>query len=72
MRQTYWRYCYLCILNIADNVKLVKCNNPRITAVELTVSLNESLVTILLASVYMPVNVCGGQIDEDFEFVCGF
>jgi Endonuclease-reverse transcriptase len=25
----------------------------------------------LLASVYMPVDVCGGQTDEDFEFVCG-
>jgi len=62
----------LCRLNIADNVKLVKCNNPHITAVELTVSLNESLFTILLASIYMPVDVCGGQTDEDFEFVCGY
>ena len=60
----------LCRLNTADSVKLVKCNNPRITAIELTVSLNENLVTILLASVYMPVDVCGGQTDEDFEFVC--
>lgn len=61
----------LCRLNVAGSVRLVKCNNPRITAIELTVSLNENLVTLLLASVYMPVDVCGGQTDEDFEFVCG-
>jgi len=58
-------------LNIADSVTLVKCNSSRITAIELIVSLNENPVTILLASVYMPVDVCEGQTDEDFEFVCG-
>ena len=61
----------LCRRNIAESVKSAKCNNPRITAVELTVSLNGSFVTMLLASVYMPADVCGGQTDEDFEFVCG-
>ena len=27
---------------------------------------------IIIASIYMPVNVYAGQTDEDFEFVCGF
>jgi len=47
----------LCRLNIADNVKLVKCNNPRIAAVELTASLNER-VRALLASVCLYASSC--------------
>jgi len=31
-----------------------------------------TLESSMLASVYMPVDVCGGQTDEDFEFVCGY
>ena len=60
----------LCRQNIAGMVKPVKCDNPRITAIELTVSLNNSLTSILLVSVYMPVDD-SGPTDEDFEFVCG-
>lgn len=48
----------LCRRNITKSVKLVNCNNPRITAIELTLSLNGSFDTILLASVDMRVDVC--------------
>ena len=61
----------LCRQNIAGVVKPVKCDNTRITAIELAVHLNGSLTTILLVSVYMPVDVGVGQTDEDFEFVSG-
>ena len=58
----------LCHRSVAANVKLVNSTSPRITAVELKLSLNNTLTSILIASVYMPVDP-GCNSDEDFEFV---
>ena len=60
----------LCNQNLAPSIKLVDNTNSRITAVELTVIINAVTTTLLLASIYMPVDP-GCQQDEDFEFVCG-
>lgn len=60
----------LCRRTLAACAKVVNSNNNRITAVELTISVNKVLTSILLASVYMPVDT-GYYSDEDFEFICG-
>ena len=61
----------LCRQQLAAYVKLVDSKNSRITAVEVNMSVNNVLSTILLASVYMPSVDPGNNFDEDFEFVCG-
>ena len=60
----------LCRQNLAACVKLIDSKNSRITAIEINVSINNLSSSILLASVYMPVDP-GSNSDEDFEFVCG-
>ena len=52
-------------------VNRVKCNNHRITAITIGMSINGSAFPVLLASVYMPVNDPTVQSDDEFEFVCG-
>jgi len=46
-------------------------NNSRITAIQITGFVINIFTSLLLASVYMPVNIISGQSDEDFEFICG-
>jgi len=43
---------------------------PRITAVEMKISVRNVELLIMLISLYMPTD-CGLEADEDFEFVCG-
>ena len=43
---------------------------PRITAVEMKISVRNVESLIMLISVYMPTD-CGTETDEVFEFVCG-
>jgi exonuclease III len=68
----YGGIAILCRRNLVDCVKAIKYNNPRVTAIELSVIINGVQNTIVIASIYMPVDVCAGQTDEDFEFVCGY
>ena len=46
----------------------VKSDNPRVTAVTLKVSIRGQLMSILMASIYMPV--ASPDLDPDFEFIC--
>ena len=57
-------------MGVHSCVKLIDSKNSRITAIEINVSINNLSSSILLASVYMPVDP-GSNSDEDFEFVCG-
>jgi len=60
----------LCRRTLAASVKLMSNTGPRITAVEMKISVRNVESLIMLISVYMPTD-CGSETDEDFEFVCG-
>jgi exonuclease III len=57
--------------NLSACIRPVVCSNKRITAATLTIAINSTISSILIASVYMPVNDASVNADCEFENVCG-
>lgn len=70
MGRPYGGTAILCRHNFVVGVKPINNMCSRITAIEVSVLINNVATTVLLASVYMPTDT-GAATDEDFEFVCG-
>jgi hypothetical protein len=52
--------------NLSACIRRVACSNNRITAATLRIAINSTVSSILIASVYMPVN--DASVNADCEF----